>query len=517
MLSDIGLNIALNLTGVNEAEEALKSIDQKVKSLNGKTINIGMSSVSQHAKQTNNNFKSLVENAKKLGFALLTVRGIWFGIRKSMTMYLSQNEELQARLNGIYYAVGSLFAPALDLLVRIISTILWMINEILISVGLAGIKMKSFGKATGAAAKQMKQLLGFDEINNLTSKQGGGGGGGSKIKNPFEDILWAKFLKEHLWEILGIIAAIALAIKLWRKGTDLNGIIGWAVALYGAIQLFKDVIAYIKDPSWENFGRILKDIAIIVAGLVFAFEGLAAWPALIVAALVYLGGYIMEHWSEIWPWVQNVIQSAYIWLTGTVDSIVGGIKLGISTAATFLKENAILMKNSVVDAFTKMKDGILKAWEAVKTGLKNVFNGIMGFFERMLNNVINGINKFTSGLRGLGNEVLSALGFKMQFNPIGNVSLPRLATGTNYVPNDMVAMIHEGEAVVPKEFNPSAFYGTTSAEELNLLAQINEQLIELNRKNTDIVLDGESVAQKISNSIQNLEYRNGTRVFAIER
>jgi hypothetical protein len=34
-------------------------------------------------------------------------------------------------------------------------------------------------------------------------------------------------------------------------------------------------------------------------------------------------------------------------------------------------------------------------------------------------------------------------------------SLPKLASGTNYVPKDMAAMLHEGEAVVPKEFNPA--------------------------------------------------------------
>ena len=34
--------------------------------------------------------------------------------------------------------------------------------------------------------------------------------------------------------------------------------------------------------------------------------------------------------------------------------------------------------------------------------------------------------------------------------------IPKLATGTNYVPDDMIAMIHEGEAVVPKKFNPYA-------------------------------------------------------------
>jgi hypothetical protein len=35
-------------------------------------------------------------------------------------------------------------------------------------------------------------------------------------------------------------------------------------------------------------------------------------------------------------------------------------------------------------------------------------------------------------------------------------TIPALATGTNFVPRDMLAYLHEGEAVVPKEFNPAA-------------------------------------------------------------
>ncbi len=36
------------------------------------------------------------------------------------------------------------------------------------------------------------------------------------------------------------------------------------------------------------------------------------------------------------------------------------------------------------------------------------------------------------------------------------LDVPQFAVGTNYVPKDMLAMIHEGEAIVPKAFNPAA-------------------------------------------------------------
>jgi hypothetical protein len=36
------------------------------------------------------------------------------------------------------------------------------------------------------------------------------------------------------------------------------------------------------------------------------------------------------------------------------------------------------------------------------------------------------------------------------------LSIPQFASGTDYVPQDMLAMIHEGERITPKGFNPTA-------------------------------------------------------------
>ena len=44
-----------------------------------------------------------------------------------------------------------------------------------------------------------------------------------------------------------------------------------------------------------------------------------------------------------------------------------------------------------------------------------------------------------------------------------------LATGTNFVPSDMVAMLHKGEAVVPAQYNPAVGGENVVAAEIRSL------------------------------------------------
>jgi phage-related minor tail protein len=50
--------------------------------------------------------------------------------------------------------------------------------------------------------------------------------------------------------------------------------------------------------------------------------------------------------------------------------------------------------------------------------------------------------------------------------------VPRLDVGTNYVPQDMLALIHEGEAVVPKAYNPAAQAGQAGLHSTELLTRL---------------------------------------------
>ena len=56
--------------------------------------------------------------------------------------------------------------------------------------------------------------------------------------------------------------------------------------------------------------------------------------------------------------------------------------------------------------------------------------------------------------------------------------------GTNYVPYDMVAQLHQGEAVVPRAYNPAA--GGSSAANAELVAEVRSLRAELAAQNRAI-------------------------------
>ena len=94
--------------------------------------------------------------------------------------------------------------------------------------------------------------------------------------------------------------------------------------------------------------------------------------------------------------------------------------------------------------------------------------------------------KSNTWFKSFSTGIANWLNTNLTSSAIGNIfnlgkklagSVLKFDVGTNYVPNDTLAMVHKGEMIVPKKYNPSTSGLGVGSEETNaLLRQLNETL-----------------------------------------
>ena len=110
-----------------------------------------------------------------------------------------------------------------------------------------------------------------------------------------------------------------------------------------------------------------------------------------------------------------------------------------------------------------MIDKIKSAFNTVANVVKSVFNNVKNFISNIFSTIANIIKAPINGVITIINSVLKAMN-KIKVpdwvpgiggKGINFKMIPKLATGTNYVAGEGLAYLHEGEAVVPKKYNPA--------------------------------------------------------------
>lgn len=314
-----------------------------------------------------------------------------------------------------------------------------------------------------------------------------------------------------------IIAVIAILVTAYQKcewfRDGVNAVFGFITDLFqGAIDIFNSVIDFFKN-NWQTILLfILNPFAGIFKILYDKFDGFRNFVDTIVESIknFFMGlfNFIKNIVSTVWSYIYNT----FLVIVAVVATILEAIYNIISPIVGFIYNNILMpIFNFFVNVFTSIFNfivnfismvfnifGTIAGWiynnvlMPVFNFFTSIFNSIWGVISNVINWIKNGfltvanfikttfnnVKSFISnifstiggiikapinGVIGLINGVLKqmnkikvpdwvpGLGGKGVNFPM----IPKLSVGTNYVQQEGLAYLHEGEAVVPKKYNPA--------------------------------------------------------------
>ena len=341
-----------------------------------------------------------------------------------------------------------------------------------------------------------------------------------------------KLIKDPSWENFSnvllslslVVAGLALAIG-GTLGVTLAGI---ASLIAGVALIIQGVVAYLKDPTWKNFGTILAGIAVVVGAVLLLIGGIPALITGLILLIAAIGLAIYKHWDEVknvlgqvGQWIyDNVITPIGNFMKALIDSIISSFKFLFSIAEGIF--TALL--GIIIAPFETLWDTVKNVFNGVQTilqGISNVFKGIFigdmkttlegfkqifkGVFDSLwsiakapLNLIIRGINWLIKGANKIHFDTPDWVpGIGGKTFGINIPQIPLLAKG-GVISQPTQAIIGEAgrEAVVPLENN---------MEWLDILADKLANKIGTSGTN-NIYLDGRLIQRQIAKHKEQLAF-----------
>lgn len=522
----------------SQSMKNLKNNVSKVSSTIGKVKNV-FGSISKYFdvfnKSASKGFDSLYFKLKKFGLGLLGVRTAMSFLTKAVHAYMSFDSELQDSIQNSYNMLGSLLAPAIIYVANAFATAINYIYQFV--TALTGIDLvakanaralQTQAKAAKGAAAAQRGLLAMDEITNLPTEPSGGGGSPAaqieiaKVKpNEFLNTLMDA-LKKHKWHRAGEIIAEGINRGLkkinWEKVRERAERTGYNIA---------DFLNGVFELDWRLLGRSIANA--------------------INTAIDFVYGFVTKlEWGRIGAGIGDSITSFFETfdfnkLADSINNTLTGI-LNMFSAA-FAHMDPELMGNKISEFLLRIKwediarllVKVLLTW--VEISLRTQFYIISSTLNSLFKDYTEKLKtKFEQSGKTLGQKLGNALvwGLKyplnnairminMTLNPIGTVlgalykfagknppsissfKIPYLATGTNEIMSEGLYHLHEGEAVVPKKYNPAVDGyngGADNRQIIDLLIDLNASMIQYAERPININMNSRKVAEATYDDIQ---------------
>lgn len=473
-------------------------------------------------KNMDNNFRQV----KKLALGLIGVRTAMALLTRGVNAYLSFDSQLQESIDNSWNMLGALLAPAIELVAQAFALATNYIAQFVSA--LSGIDLvaranakalETQAKANEEANKAQRGLLGMDEITNLPTDTAGASA--KQIQTiDVKPIKWLTklldALKKHDWHKAGEI--IADSINKGLKKID------WETVREKAEQTGKNVASFLNGAFEVNWRLIGTSFANGLNTLVDTLHGF----------------FTTLEWGRLGAGIANTINGFFndFDFTKAGETVTAGIIGVIDTASAFIVNlDSEKIVNSVID-FIESIDWIKigeKIIELLVHGIRLAVTTKDTLWDRIVKDIkaqidpkIDWLGEKIGGKlgNGIANSLKWALqkafnGFKIEI-PIGNnykvgtsifpKFLP-LATGTNEIESEGLYHLHEGEAVVPKRYNPTTGGyddGRDNKQIIDLLVSLNSTMMDYAERPININMSSKRVAEAIYDDTQQITKNKNT-------
>lgn len=281
-------------SGFNGLKNVLKKVGSTAGSAFFKVKN-AVSKVKGATAGTNQALLGTVKSIKKIGIASLGLKvckAVFGELRSIITNYLSQNEELNSRVEALKNAFANALAPAINAVIslfeRLIPYALSVANAIsgiFSSLGIASsIKdtssaIKDTADATDDLSESQKDLYGFDKITKVSDNSSKNKSSSSKsdYETPVASSKFSKYLEDikKLWksgDFEGIgekIADSCNKVISKIKNLDWKGIQSKVNHTMSGIA--RSLNGFVKDYDWQGAGEIVGNGINTIFGAIDSF------------------------------------------------------------------------------------------------------------------------------------------------------------------------------------------------------------------------------------------------------
>lgn len=294
--------------------------------------------------------------------------------------------------------------------------------------------------------------------------------------------------------ILDFVGSIGESLEKWTASESFQNALNHIVGFIKDISKYaKEIITWVVDMYKKYLAPVVDEILLFISDTINLLGTL--WDEVIKPVL-----------DPVIDILKKVLEPAIAKIGVTLKVILQVARVVIETVTKLIKNMADFWKKIFSGDFKGALDSFKKHFEIIFNGIKNIFKVILNGIIDFANAGINGLNSMLRPVRNVIQSIAKAFGKNVSLAQIYIPRIPKLDVGTPYVEKDGLAMIHQGEAVVPKKFNAKEYFGNDEETKL-LLMELIEAVEEGNEKVPTFNINGKEFARATYSDFKNEQNR----------